>query len=91
LPSIFFSYYFLVHHPVNRDDRHLFAHAMASDFSVAWQFLNKNHSFHLHCRSTHQNCTYVCMHIPETWGNFQTREIFFFSLCMDKIFSNDII
>jgi hypothetical protein len=26
---------------VNRDDRHLLAHAMASDFSVAWQCLSK--------------------------------------------------
>jgi hypothetical protein len=43
-PSIFsiFSYYsFWVHQPVNRDVQHLLAHAMASDFSVAWQFLSK--------------------------------------------------
>jgi hypothetical protein len=33
----FSDYSFMVHHPVNRDDRHLLAHAMASDFSVAWQ------------------------------------------------------
>jgi hypothetical protein len=26
-----------VHHPFNRDDRQLRAHAMASDFSVVWQ------------------------------------------------------
>jgi hypothetical protein len=26
---------FLVHHPVNRDDSHLLAHPMASDFTVA--------------------------------------------------------
>jgi hypothetical protein len=25
----------------NWDDRHLIAHAMASDFSVTWQFLSK--------------------------------------------------
>jgi hypothetical protein len=31
----------LVHHLVKRDDRHLLAHAMASDFSVAWQCLSK--------------------------------------------------
>jgi hypothetical protein len=36
-PSIFFDYSFHVHHPVNREDRHLLSHAMASDFSVAWQ------------------------------------------------------
>jgi hypothetical protein len=31
----------LIHHLVNRDDRHLLTHAMATDFSVAWQFLSK--------------------------------------------------
>jgi hypothetical protein len=31
----FSDYYLLVRHPVNRDDRHLLAHAMASDFTVA--------------------------------------------------------
>jgi hypothetical protein len=40
-PSIFFNYSFLVHHPVNPDDWHLLAHAMAADFSVAWQLLSK--------------------------------------------------
>jgi hypothetical protein len=38
---LFSDYSFWVHHPVNRDDRHLLAHAMASDFSVAWQCLSK--------------------------------------------------
>jgi hypothetical protein len=33
-----------VHHPVNQDDQHLLAHAMASDFSDAWQFLSENNS-----------------------------------------------
>jgi hypothetical protein len=28
-----------VHHLVNRDDRHLLAHAMVSDFSVAHMYL----------------------------------------------------
>jgi hypothetical protein len=37
----FFWLFFLVHHLVNQDDRHLLAHAMASDFSVAWQCLSK--------------------------------------------------
>jgi hypothetical protein len=41
LPSIFSDYSLWVHHSVNWDDRHLRAHAMASDFSVAWQFLSK--------------------------------------------------
>jgi hypothetical protein len=31
-PTFFYDYNFLVHYPVNRDDR-LLAHAMASDFS----------------------------------------------------------
>jgi hypothetical protein len=30
-PSVFYDYSFCVHHPVNWDDRHLLAHAMASD------------------------------------------------------------
>jgi hypothetical protein len=33
-PPFFTDYSFRVHHLVNRDDRHLLAHAMASDFSV---------------------------------------------------------
>jgi hypothetical protein len=37
----FFRLFFLVHHLVNWDDQHLLAHAMASDFSVAWQCLSK--------------------------------------------------
>jgi hypothetical protein len=36
-PSNFSNYSFWVH----PDDRHLLAHAMASDFSVAWQLLSK--------------------------------------------------
>jgi hypothetical protein len=34
----FSDYSFLVHHPGNQDDRQLLACAMASDFTVAWQF-----------------------------------------------------
>jgi hypothetical protein len=36
-PSIFSNNYFLVHHPVNWDDPHVTAPAMASDFSVTLQ------------------------------------------------------
>jgi hypothetical protein len=36
-PTIFSYYSFWIHHPVNRDDRHLLAHAMASVFSVIWE------------------------------------------------------
>jgi hypothetical protein len=38
LGSPFISdYSFLVHHPVDRDDQQLLAHAMAFDFTVTWQ------------------------------------------------------
>jgi hypothetical protein len=39
-PPFFPDYSFWVH-LVNWDDWHLLAHAMASDFSVAWQCLSK--------------------------------------------------
>jgi hypothetical protein len=35
----------LVHLPVNRDDRHLHALAMAFDFTVTWQFSQRENSF----------------------------------------------
>jgi hypothetical protein len=41
----FSNYYILVHHSVNGDDRQLLAHAMASDFTVAWQFSQRVHLF----------------------------------------------
>jgi hypothetical protein len=37
----FSGYSFWVHHLVNQDYRQLLAHAMASDFSVAWQCVSK--------------------------------------------------
>jgi hypothetical protein len=40
-PPFFPIILFGVHHLVNQDDRHFHAHAMASDYSVAWQFLSK--------------------------------------------------
>jgi hypothetical protein len=40
-PALFSYWSFRVHHPVNRDDRNLLTHAMASDFSATWQFLSK--------------------------------------------------
>jgi hypothetical protein len=40
-PSFFSGYSFLVHHPFNRHDQHLLAHALAFDFTVAWQFSHK--------------------------------------------------
>jgi hypothetical protein len=44
-PQFFSDYSFLVHHPVNRDDQKLLAHAMASDFTVAWQFSQREQFF----------------------------------------------
>jgi hypothetical protein len=35
------DYSFLVHHPVDWEDRQLLSHAMASDFTVTWQFYSK--------------------------------------------------
>jgi hypothetical protein len=40
-----FVHIFLVHHPVNRDDRHLLALAMASDFTVALQYSQREQLF----------------------------------------------
>jgi hypothetical protein len=36
---------FLVHHHVNRDHRHLLAHAMATDFLVTWQHTQREQLF----------------------------------------------
>jgi hypothetical protein len=44
-PSIFSDYSFCVHHTFNWDDRHLLAHTMASNFSVAWQFSQRKQLF----------------------------------------------
>jgi hypothetical protein len=44
-PSIFSDNAFLAHHPLNRDDRHLLAHAMASDFKVTWQLSKREKLF----------------------------------------------
>jgi hypothetical protein len=41
----FFRLYFFVHHPVNWDDRHLLARAMASKFTVTWQFSQREQFF----------------------------------------------
>jgi hypothetical protein len=46
------DYSFLVHHPVNWDDRYLLAHAMASDFSVAWQFSQREQLFLFFCNGS---------------------------------------
>jgi hypothetical protein len=40
-PPFFSIILFRVHHLVTQGDRQLLAHAMASDFSVAWQCLSK--------------------------------------------------
>jgi hypothetical protein len=41
----FSDYSFLVHHPVNWDDQHLLAHAMSSDFTVTWQYSQREQLF----------------------------------------------
>jgi hypothetical protein len=60
-PSIFPNYSFLVQHPVNWDDRQLFAHAMASDFTVTWQFSKREHfNFLLRIKLHAQLDTIIC-------------------------------
>jgi hypothetical protein len=54
-PSIFSDYSFRVHHLVNRDDRHLLAHAMASDFSVTKRTIVFSLRIKLHAPD---NCNY---------------------------------
>jgi hypothetical protein len=44
-PSLFPIIILFVHHPANRDDRHLFALAMVSGFSAAWQFSQRERLF----------------------------------------------
>jgi hypothetical protein len=49
-PPFFSDYSFWAHHLANLDDRHLFAHAMASDFSVCGMYIvslkeNKNYYY----------------------------------------------
>jgi hypothetical protein len=50
--ALFFDYSFRSHHPVNWDDWHLLAHAMASDFTVTLQFSQREHFFHYGSNST---------------------------------------
>jgi hypothetical protein len=56
-PSFFSYYSFLIHHPVDRDDWHLLAHVMASDFSVTWHFLSKRTIFFVMDQIPHPNPT----------------------------------
>jgi hypothetical protein len=55
-PPFFYSEYsFLVHRPINLDDRNLLAHAMASDFTVTWQYIFSKRTivfFHYGSKST---------------------------------------
>jgi hypothetical protein len=53
-PTIFSDYSFRVHHLVNRDDRQLLAHAMASDFSVAWQL-----EVHVYFHNSDPTCSLI--------------------------------
>jgi hypothetical protein len=54
-PSFFSNYSFLVHHPFNQDHKHLIAFAMASGFSVAWQFSQREQMF-FHYGSNFMSC-----------------------------------
>jgi hypothetical protein len=68
-PSIFSDYSSWVHHPVSHDDRHLLAHAMASDFSVTWKCLSKRITgfslwIKLHATPTLLTYLYVAKVIP---------------------------
>jgi hypothetical protein len=47
-PSIFSHYSFLVHHPVKLEQQQLLAHAMTSDFTVTWQFSQREFNSTLH-------------------------------------------
>jgi hypothetical protein len=63
-PSIFSDYSFWVHHLVNRDDWHLLANAMASDFSVAWQCLSKRTIvFLLRIKLHSLKSDHICMYL----------------------------
>jgi hypothetical protein len=49
---IFFQlFFFRIHHPVNRDDRHLLAHAMTSDFSKSHGSSSQKGQLVFHYRS----------------------------------------
>jgi hypothetical protein len=48
VPPFFSDYSFLVHHPINRDDRQLLAHARVSDFTVACQFSQREQSLYVY-------------------------------------------
>jgi hypothetical protein len=59
-PPFFSDYSFLVHHPVNWDDQHPLAHAMASDFTVARQFSQREQLFFRYgSNSTLRLVTYI--------------------------------
>jgi hypothetical protein len=45
VPFLLLSDHSILVHRVNRDDQHLLACAMASDFSVTWQFSQREHLF----------------------------------------------
>jgi hypothetical protein len=63
------SYSFIVHHPVNRDDRHLLARAMASDFTVTWQYSQIEHFFVTDRTPRRRARTY-------SYGQIQERPLF---------------
>jgi hypothetical protein len=54
----FSNYFFCVNHPVNRDDQQLLAQAIASDFTVAWQFSQREQFFYGSNSTPTQNTSY---------------------------------
>jgi hypothetical protein len=64
----FSDFSFLVHRPVNQDARHLLAHAMASDFKVAWQYYQREHFFGYGSNSTHFLPLWLCGMCSRGWA-----------------------
>jgi hypothetical protein len=62
-PPFFPDYTFHVHHPVNWDDRHLLALAMASDISVKWQLSKRKLLFLLGIKLHAHICTFKRTHL----------------------------
>jgi hypothetical protein len=62
--NCFFDYSFLVQHPANWDDQHLLECAMASDFSVAWQFSQREQLLFFKLRIKHHTLIQLGVSLP---------------------------
>jgi hypothetical protein len=77
-PSIFPIILFGVHHLVTGDDRHLLAHEMTSDFSVAWHCLSKRTIvFCYGSNSTPRNCWCACIRKTKSPKNVLSSWVLF--------------